>query len=348
MTSIRHRLSNASSIFKYREESRAARISILVVIMFLFSYFPYGLLVLLQGRATFYANSSCLGVLFLLIANISSPFIFAYRNRRVRRGVCRLFGVDTKTNERLQKQRLLMHGTLRSNSCRERKSKPKIVRISRNSMKSASISGSGGALTAACKYSPISLIRSNRTKSTGSIVKCNESIVESAVLLDQNNSTMIVPILRDQTMAVNGRLSALPNNGCLTVNPIDEHRTNASDTIRNCTKSSQSDSIDDASIAKFVNNRNGAIDVNDITINCHKSGGGKINSNTNCNLSSANGANVIKQKISLLRRVCKGTSRKHTTPAAPQCSVGIQPPSPHHHHNHHLLDANIASKPVNV
>lgn len=73
MTSIRHRLSNASSIFKYREESRAARISVLVVIMFLFSYFPYGLLVLLQGRVTFFANSSCWGVIFLLIANISSP-----------------------------------------------------------------------------------------------------------------------------------------------------------------------------------------------------------------------------------------------------------------------------------
>uniref|UniRef100_A0A8W7PSG5 G-protein coupled receptors family 1 profile domain-containing protein n=1 Tax=Anopheles coluzzii TaxID=1518534 RepID=A0A8W7PSG5_ANOCL len=37
MTSIRHRLSNASSLFKYREESRAARISILVIIMVLVS-----------------------------------------------------------------------------------------------------------------------------------------------------------------------------------------------------------------------------------------------------------------------------------------------------------------------
>uniref|UniRef100_A0A1B0DAQ6 G-protein coupled receptors family 1 profile domain-containing protein n=1 Tax=Phlebotomus papatasi TaxID=29031 RepID=A0A1B0DAQ6_PHLPP len=51
MTSIRHRLSNASSLFKYREESRAARISILVVIMFLVSYIPYGLLVLLEGHS---------------------------------------------------------------------------------------------------------------------------------------------------------------------------------------------------------------------------------------------------------------------------------------------------------
>lgn len=105
MTSIRHRLSNASSIFKYREESRAARISILVVIMFLISYFPYGMLILLQERVIFIDNASLLPVCFVVIANLSSPFIFAYRNKRVRRGVCRLFGIDAKTNERLQKHR---------------------------------------------------------------------------------------------------------------------------------------------------------------------------------------------------------------------------------------------------
>lgn len=109
MTSIRHRLSNASSIFKYREESRAARISILVVIMFLVSYFPYGMLILLQERVVFIDNSSLLPVCFVVIANLSSPFIFAYRNKRVRRGVCRLFGIDAKTNERLQKHRQLLH-----------------------------------------------------------------------------------------------------------------------------------------------------------------------------------------------------------------------------------------------
>lgn len=108
MTSIRHRLSNASSIFKYREESRAARISILVVIMFLISYFPYGLLVLLHGRISLLTNSAALAVTFLMVANVSSPFLFAYRNKRVRRGVCRLFGIDPKTNQRLQKHRLLL------------------------------------------------------------------------------------------------------------------------------------------------------------------------------------------------------------------------------------------------
>lgn len=127
MISIRHRLSNASSIFKYREESRAARISILVVVMLLLSYFPYGMLVLLHGRVVFLANSSLLSILFLLIGSMSSPFIFAYRNRRVRRGVCRLFGVDAKPNRYLQKQRMQLRNGIHATG-----NSSKHVRIHRN------------------------------------------------------------------------------------------------------------------------------------------------------------------------------------------------------------------------
>lgn len=110
MISIRHRLSNASSIFKYREESRAARIGFLVVAMFMLSYLPYGLLILFQGRVTFIPNASLCSIICLLIANISSPFIFAYRNRRVRRGICRLFGIELKSNH-LHRQRLRLRSS---------------------------------------------------------------------------------------------------------------------------------------------------------------------------------------------------------------------------------------------
>uniref|UniRef100_A0A1B0BM47 G-protein coupled receptors family 1 profile domain-containing protein n=1 Tax=Glossina palpalis gambiensis TaxID=67801 RepID=A0A1B0BM47_9MUSC len=113
MSSLRHRLSNASSLFKYREESRAARISILVVIMFLVSYLPYGFLVLLQSRvpsANFEASSQ-LAIFMILLANMSSPFIFAYRNKRVRRGVKRFMHLEGVCGEKqMQRQN--------SNSCR--------------------------------------------------------------------------------------------------------------------------------------------------------------------------------------------------------------------------------------
>lgn len=104
MTSIRHRLSNASSIFKYREESRAARISILVVIMCLVSYFPYGVLVLMHDRIVTGTQCQLLAAACVIIANMGSPFLFAYRNKRVRRGILQLFGCDAKTNERIQKR----------------------------------------------------------------------------------------------------------------------------------------------------------------------------------------------------------------------------------------------------
>lgn len=104
MTSIRHRLSNASSIFKYREESRAARISILVVVMCLVSYFPYGVLVLMHDRVVSGAQCQWFAAGCVIIANMGSPFLFAYRNKRVRRGILQLFGCDARTNERLQKR----------------------------------------------------------------------------------------------------------------------------------------------------------------------------------------------------------------------------------------------------
>lgn len=73
--------------------------------MFLLTYFPYGLLSLIHGQESIIKESSItlLSVLFVLLANLCSPIIFAYRNKRVRRGVRRLLGIDKKTNERLEK-----------------------------------------------------------------------------------------------------------------------------------------------------------------------------------------------------------------------------------------------------
>ncbi|XP_067637832.1 uncharacterized protein [Eurosta solidaginis] len=107
MSTLRHRLSNASSLFKYREESRTVRISILVVIMFMVSYLPYGVLVVLQSRlpSANFESSTQLAIFMLLLGNLTSPFIFAYRNKRVRRGVKRLFGLESRSRERsLQRQ----------------------------------------------------------------------------------------------------------------------------------------------------------------------------------------------------------------------------------------------------
>jgi len=76
-----------------------------VVIMFLLTYLPYGILLLVHGQESIIkeSNITLLSIIFVLLANLCSPIIFAYRNKRVRRGVRRLLGVDKKTNERLEK-----------------------------------------------------------------------------------------------------------------------------------------------------------------------------------------------------------------------------------------------------
>lgn len=131
MTSIRHRLSNASSLFKYREESRAARISILVVIMFLLSYLPYGILIILQGRLIHLTPSTqaLISIFTVLLANLSSPFIFAYRNKRVLRAIKRILGFNHKTNDRFEKHR----GTCRTTVAKVKRSVSKASTYSVNS-----------------------------------------------------------------------------------------------------------------------------------------------------------------------------------------------------------------------
>lgn len=72
--------------------------------MFLVTYFPYGILCMLRGQSVIKeSNITILSTLTVLLANVCSPIIFAYRNKRVRRGVRRLLGIDRKTNERLEK-----------------------------------------------------------------------------------------------------------------------------------------------------------------------------------------------------------------------------------------------------
>lgn len=350
MSSIRHRLSNASSIFKYREESRAARISILVVIMFLFSYFPYGLLVMLQGRVTFYANSSCLAVLFLLIANISSPFIFAYRNRRVRRGVCRLFGVDAKTNERLQKQRIIMHSNLRANSCRERERKTKIVRINRHSARSSSFNDDAHIQ---CKYTPVPLFNKNSTEME---IK-REDLAINATNTDHNNcvpqSSQLATDCKDSAaekmreMHLDEKIGHYGNSNLSVKYHVDDIILNKSNNKNNESKQDQSESIyvKDFANGVFIENQNRLCTslTNNSKISSknttHNDGLNKaINRTTSnsCNLSTTTGATVIKQKISLLRCVCMNTVRKHSAPNSPTCVSSMT--------NHSFFD----SKPVNV
>lgn len=97
---LRYRISNGS-LFKYREETRAARISALVIVMSLFCWTPYVYVLVLRnllqsdedeeqdGEVPPSFDVGALG--FLVLATYVSPLLFGYRSRRVKRELRKFF-----------------------------------------------------------------------------------------------------------------------------------------------------------------------------------------------------------------------------------------------------------------
>lgn len=95
INTLKHKISNAS-IFRYREETRAAKISILVIFMVLVCYVPYGLTLIFSSEMVRISTSQIfrtLSLVLLVFSNIISPFLFGYRNKRVKREIAKMFGL---------------------------------------------------------------------------------------------------------------------------------------------------------------------------------------------------------------------------------------------------------------
>lgn len=103
---IRHKLSNAS-VFRYREESRTAKISLLVIFMVLLCYGPYGVSLLLNAmkasKVTIFRFNS-LSLILLISSNIISPFLFAYRNRRIQRELAKFLRIIPQSSLRRKRR----------------------------------------------------------------------------------------------------------------------------------------------------------------------------------------------------------------------------------------------------
>lgn len=105
---LRYRISNAS-LFLYREEARAARVSVLVLVLVVACWMPYHVLLALHGWAEAAGWNSDdnalpsyayhLSLVAVLINALSSPFLYAYRSRRIQREVRRLFGLPPKSRK---------------------------------------------------------------------------------------------------------------------------------------------------------------------------------------------------------------------------------------------------------
>lgn len=115
INSLKDRISNGS-IFRHREETRAARISALVIVMGLTCWSPYVILLVMKNlpRYTDQHLSHKYDVLassFLILAAYISPLLFGYRSKRVKRELRRFFcfrrELSYKNNRSLMAKKVL-------------------------------------------------------------------------------------------------------------------------------------------------------------------------------------------------------------------------------------------------
>lgn len=104
MISLKYRISNAS-MFRYREETRAARVSALVIVMALVCWLPYVTVLGLRTLTFIPRYVHYASITLLVSAALISPCLFAYRNRRIQREARRLLGIPRRDRER-QSRRL--------------------------------------------------------------------------------------------------------------------------------------------------------------------------------------------------------------------------------------------------
>ncbi|XP_043268420.1 uncharacterized protein [Venturia canescens] len=116
INSLKHRISNGS-LFKYREETRAARVSALVIVMGLICWTPYVVVLILKnltsitGKRVSNHEAEVAAICFIIIATYVSPLLFGYRSRRVKRELRKFFcfrrELSYKNNRSLMAKKVL-------------------------------------------------------------------------------------------------------------------------------------------------------------------------------------------------------------------------------------------------
>lgn len=114
INNLKHRISNAS-LFKYREETRAARISALVIVMGLICWTPHVVVLILSNVADEHELASrhldTLALSFLVLSTYVSPLLFGYRSKRVKRELRKFFcfrkELSYKNNRSLMAKKVL-------------------------------------------------------------------------------------------------------------------------------------------------------------------------------------------------------------------------------------------------
>ncbi|XP_043481282.1 uncharacterized protein LOC122510581 [Leptopilina heterotoma] len=114
INSLKYKISNGS-IFKYREETRAARISAIVIVMGLICWTPYVVVLiignLIDRNCLDLKNFNTIVLSFLVLATFVSPLLFGYRSKRVKRELRKFFcfrkELSYKNNRSLMAKKVL-------------------------------------------------------------------------------------------------------------------------------------------------------------------------------------------------------------------------------------------------
>ncbi|XP_076181867.1 uncharacterized protein LOC143154014 [Ptiloglossa arizonensis] len=115
ISSLKDKISNGS-IFRHREETRAARISALVIVMGLICWSPYVILLVMKNLPRpsdqhLPHKYDVLASSFLILAAYISPLLFGYRSKRVKRELRRFFcfrrELSYKNNRSLMAKKVL-------------------------------------------------------------------------------------------------------------------------------------------------------------------------------------------------------------------------------------------------
>ncbi|XP_069170931.1 probable G-protein coupled receptor No18 isoform X1 [Procambarus clarkii] len=95
VTNLRYRISNAS-LFLHKEESRAAKISVVVIVLFFACWLPYYAAALLHTTLFQVWMPGVVQSVVMVLAltnSVVSPYVYLYRSRRIQREVRRLLGL---------------------------------------------------------------------------------------------------------------------------------------------------------------------------------------------------------------------------------------------------------------
>ena len=112
---MRSRLSNASALVLYREETRAARVTVLIILLVTVCWGPYLASLILHTGHTPLSPPPWLHTLSLALLHcfsVLSPLLYSYRSRHVQKDIKKLLGIKP----RLSRQEK-MFKRLKSYSC---------------------------------------------------------------------------------------------------------------------------------------------------------------------------------------------------------------------------------------